>query len=163
MWLRSCHSIIAVLWKGVERVRPNMISSTSEFRDDDVFLGRSDLNHCPAWKFCLKGFENFVRVFVHEASKLWSFLARSIFVCSRRDKWHSISAQRDLFENALKQKSDPFAFSFRFLRRVHTVRSVFFLDLSEFLRRPQYLYYVEANQSGSSPESLGEGKHILLK
>ena len=33
-------------------------------------------------------------------------------------------------------------------------RSVFFLDLSEFLRRPQYLYYVEANQSGSSPESL---------
>ncbi len=33
-------------------------------------------------------------------------------------------------------------------------RSVFFLDLSKFLRRPQYLYYVETNQSGSSPESL---------
>ena len=43
-----------------------------------------------------------------------------------------------------------------YVEPVHTVAvgSVFFLDLSEFLRRPQYLYYVEANQSGSSQESL---------
>ena len=41
-----------------------------------------------------------------------------------------------------------------YVEPVQKVRSVFFLDLCEFLRRPQYLYYVEANQSGSSPESL---------
>ena len=40
-----------------------------------------------------------------------------------------------------------------YVEPLQTVRSVFFLDLCEFLRRPQYLYYVEANQSGS-PESL---------
>ena len=41
-----------------------------------------------------------------------------------------------------------------YVEPVQMVRSVFFLDLCEFLRRLQYLHYVEANQSGSSPESL---------
>ena len=39
--------------------------------------------------------------------KLWSFLARSIFVCSRRDKWHSFSAERDLFKSAIKTTIGP--------------------------------------------------------
>jgi hypothetical protein len=41
-----------------------------------------------------------------------------------------------------------------YVEPVQKVHSVFFLDLCQFLCRLQYLYYVEANQSGSSPESL---------
>ncbi len=49
-----------------------------------------------------------------------------------------------------------------YVEPVQTVRSVFFLDLCEFLRRPQYLYYMEAGKSVRFlPREPGEGKHIL--